>query len=99
MTADDIIKYGYFWPKRLKTGEWACIGQFIFTAGLIVGVDWDGIQKKFCYESFLEAVMALQSWEGEGDPPGNWIKEKGVDGERNNPRTFKGVPIVTQARP
>lgn len=31
---------------------------------------------RYCYENYRDAQNALMAWDGEGDPPGPWIKEK-----------------------
>lgn len=34
--------------------------------------------------SVTNAVAALNEWDGNGDPSGDWIKYKGIGGERSN---------------
>jgi hypothetical protein len=98
ISADQMLKVcaesGYLIPKLLPTGEWACLSPFLFTWGLMVGVDESGYRTRFCYENLLEAAKAICTWDGVGDPPGNWIKEKGGV-ERSNPN-FKGIDIVEE---
>ena len=64
------------------------VERFIFTCGLLTQIDVDGIcydfAARYCYPSEREARRALAEWDGKGDPPGDWIKEK-VSG-RPNPR-------------
>lgn len=87
---------GYFgYMKAPATGEWMTVCRFIFTWGLLVGVDRVGYRTRFCYHHGADALVALATWDGSGDPPGDWIKEKGRN-ERDNPNLFKGVPIVTE---
>jgi hypothetical protein len=81
--------------RLLPSGEWACLHQFVFTVGLLVGVDEQTYRTRFCYESIGDACAALMSWDGSGDPPGQWIKEKGRF-ERSNPLRFKGIDIVQE---
>lgn len=83
--------------RRLPSGEWACVHQFIFTFGLLVGVTTTTYRTRFCYEHMSDAIVALATWDGHGDPPGPWIKEKG-EIERSNPLRFKGIDIVTESR-
>lgn len=86
MTAEQIIEAnGYLNPRRLPTGEWAAISIFMFTAGILVGIDEVGYRTRFCYHRLADAQKALAEWDGTGDPPGPWIKEKGRAGERSNP--------------
>jgi hypothetical protein len=91
---------GYFFPGKLPaTGEWIGLRAFMYTVGLCIGLDEWGYRRRFCYPDLASALEALIAWDGEGDPPGPWIKEKGEDGERTNPTraaTFKEIPIVTE---
>lgn len=61
--------------------------RFAFTTGLLTNVSFDGLcyeyDARYCFEYMHEATKALQAWDGTGDPPGNWVKEK--VSERNNP--------------
>ena len=99
ITAEEIIALGYEAPRQLPTGKWAALGRFLFTTGLVVGIDQSGYRTRFCYPSREDAALALKEWDGQGDPPGLWIKEKGAY-ERSNPRLsqFAGIPIVVEAR-
>lgn len=81
---------GYACPRQLPTGEWAALHRFLFTTGLVVGITPDAYRTRYCYQSIGAALQALMDWNGEGDPPGDWIKEKGYgrDGryvDRANP--------------
>lgn len=61
------------------------IHAFVFTGALVVGIDQLGYEGRYCYPSMAEASEALAQWDGEKDPPGNWIKYKGRGGERLGP--------------
>lgn len=54
------------------------IAQQVFTCGLFVGITDDGwsYDSRFCYHTAAEAIIAATFWDGQGDPPGNWIVEK-----------------------
>ena len=80
---------GYSPVKLLATGEWAGVMNMIYTCGILVGLDESGYKTRFCYETRKEAEAALAQWDGNGDPPGNWIKQKGGI-ERMNPNYKKG---------
>lgn len=67
----------YFHIRILKTGEIAGIHKMMFTTGLFVGLDEIGYRTRFCYRDQEEAEQAIETWDGIGDPPGMWIKEKG----------------------
>lgn len=74
---------GYNAVRRLPNGIYAGCLQMIFTGRLVVGLHETGWERCYDYESLLEAIAALALWDGSGDPPGLWIKEK--PSQRNGP--------------
>lgn len=90
-TAEDIIKFieteGYYTHLRIVPGRGVCgIWRLLYTYGLVYGLDYFGYRGRYCYKTEREAVEALNAWNGEGDPPGNWIVNKGEPGgDRQNP--------------
>jgi len=84
MNEKQAEELGYFSVRRLPTGELAGLQQMLFTVGLFVGLDETGYRSRFCYPSQRSAQIAINYWDGEGDPPGPWIVEKGRV-ERQNP--------------
>lgn len=69
-----------------KVGQQLCGLQcFMFTTGLMVGLDANGYQRRYCYEHREEALEALKTWDGTGHPSGPWIKMKGGGAELLNP--------------
>jgi len=95
VTAEFLQSMGYAMPRLLPTGEWAGLRKYIYTVGLCVGLDETGLRTRFCYEDAGQALIALLTWDGEGDPPGHWLKEKGYV-ERHNPRYFFRIPVVVE---
>jgi hypothetical protein len=82
--------YGAF-PSPVKRyvggphdGRHVHVVQMLYTAGLVVS-DPISLCHRWCYETRREARMAFDAWDGEGDPPGNWIKYKGPPRERHGP--------------
>lgn len=61
------------------------IRRMIFTTGLFVNMDELGYQYRYCYQTRAEALSAIESWNGEGHPPGDWVKRKGEGGDLSNP--------------
>lgn len=58
------------------------LGRFAFTTGLMVGMTLgEPYSRRYCYEHEVEALVALLTWDGEGHPPGPWIKVKGRMGD------------------
>ena len=88
----DLIKYlekqGYQRIKEIPKRGLCGLQEFVFTIGLIHDLDEDGYGGRWCYpkERAVDAVLALELWDGEGDPPGPWIKYKGSV-EYSNPNT------------
>jgi hypothetical protein len=79
-----LCRNGYRHLKEFPDGKIAGIGRQLFTTGLFVGLEEFSYQKRYCYENEAQAVVALAIWDGQGDPPGPWIKEKPSD--RLNPK-------------
>lgn len=71
----------------LLAGQYIGIRRFAFTVGLCVGLDWDCYHYRYCYplEQSAWAIRAAATWDGEGHPPGPWVKCKGTDREFGNP--------------
>lgn len=102
MTAEQIVSYGYEFPRQLPTGDWVALQQMFFTVGLFVGLDETGYASRYCYPDVGSALSGLLEWSGLGDPPGPWIKHKGgFIHDRPNPEThapkFHNIPIVVDA--
>lgn len=91
----DMQAEGYTFVRKLPSGEYAGLFKFIATTGLVVGLNEFNFRTRFCYDYISDAFDALQQWDGYGDPPGPWIKQKGLGIDRSNPKTFQGIPIVT----
>jgi hypothetical protein len=88
-----VLERDYAHVRKMPSGEWAGISAYLFTVGLHIGLHRDGYRVRYCFESQAQAVESLSLWDGVGDPPGRWIKAKGIGVDRANPR-FKGVEIV-----
>jgi hypothetical protein len=99
MDEKQLTDLGYI-PRLLPTGEWAGLRRYFYTVGLCVGLDETGYRHRYCYKDAGEAFIALMRWDGQGDPCGPWIKNKGrPGGDRHNPRCFYGIPVVMEPRP
>jgi hypothetical protein len=55
-----------------------------YTTGLFIVTDRCRWRTRYCYEHPIEALNACLIWDGKGDPPGLWIKQKPE--ERLNPK-------------
>lgn len=85
MTREQFEYQGYTHVRQLPTGEWIGVFPFIYTTGLVVGLNSIGYRTRFCYEHLDDAIAASVIYDGTGDPSGPWIKEKGERGERMGP--------------
>jgi hypothetical protein len=88
--AAELGNNGYLVLRRMPDGHIAGINKFLFTYGLCTRVDFTGYHARWCYECAEDALEALFLWDGVGDPPGPWIKQKGPV-ERLNPLLFEIV--------
>jgi hypothetical protein len=75
---------GYSELREIE-GRGVCgVFRFLFTVGIVLGIDSTGYKGRYCYGSHIEASFAINLWDGQSDPPGDWIKYKGEGGERTN---------------
>lgn len=58
---------------------------FNFTMGLVVGLSFEGYERRYCYEHETDAASALSTWDGVDHPSGPWIKCKGAGIDLLNP--------------
>lgn len=68
---------GYLDIREIPGKGLCALKPFMFTWGLMVGLNRIGYDYRYCYQNLADALRALQKWDGEGDPPGPWIKRKG----------------------
>ena len=68
--------------------------RFLFTAGLVVGLEPIGYQRRYCYETAVEAQAALTLWDGSAHPSGPWIVCKGAGVHLLNPNFVGDVMAV-----
>ncbi|WP_406625380.1 hypothetical protein [Acidovorax sp. SDU_ACID1] len=59
--------------------------RFNFTTGLVVGLTFEGYERRYCYEYQKDARSALAAWDGLEHPGGPWIKCKGAGIDLLNP--------------
>lgn len=86
---------GYRLMRKVSTGEVIGVRQMIYTWGLFVGLNDCGYRTRFCYPDAVSAAFACVQWDGVGDPPGPWIKQKGGV-ERPNPK-LAGIPVKVES--
>lgn len=77
---DDQVAFytdmGYGSPIKMD-GEIVALGPFIYTTGIMVGMDEFGYKHRFCYHTEEQAMMALLAWIGsDNDEPIGFITKK-----------------------
>ena len=91
MEKEELIEFlkkeGYYNLREIPNRGLCGLRQFIFTVGLVEGLGEHSYNGRYCYPNELikDSVIAIELWDGEGDPIGGWIKHKGFRGEYNNP--------------
>jgi hypothetical protein len=67
---------GYGMPIKLD-GEIVALGPFLYTTGIMVGMDETGYKHRFCYHTQGMAEIALLQWIGnDAEEPGGYIVKK-----------------------
>lgn len=78
-------KMGYTCVRQMKNGLWVGLLIQIYTVGLCVDLGEWGYERRYCYERYVDALVAVCQYEDEGDPIGPWIKMKSERGDRLGP--------------
>lgn len=77
------VMQGYRSPKILQYPDgrrelWALSRQVHTTGVACINLEDGGVAHRYCYESVLEAELALVEYSDPSNPPpGNWVKHKG----------------------
>jgi hypothetical protein len=75
---------GYYNFRLLPNYGLCCLKKYAFTTGLVIGLSKHSYFGRYCFTNEQEAMDSLKEWNGDGDPKGNWLKYKGIGGEREN---------------
>lgn len=73
MTVDDLpeeITRYYIHLRELPDGRLCGVMRLMFHWTLHVGIDFVGYADRYCYETLSGALLALERWDGTGDPEG-----------------------------
>ena len=67
---------GYGLPVKLD-GKLVALGPFLYTTGIMVGMDDQGYEYRFCYHTQDQAMIAMLQWIGndEEEPAGYIVKK------------------------
>lgn len=61
---------GYKYCRQLPSGDWAGIHLFLGTISICVGLDEIELLRRYKYKKLEDAMEALKTWNGQGEPPG-----------------------------
>ncbi len=78
LTKEQIEDFGYMYPKQLADGQWIALRTLLSTTAIVIGLDNTGYNHRYCYRYHEDALEAINSWDGAGHPPGEWIVRKGI---------------------
>ena len=88
------MQAGFYFVKPLDSGLEIGVIKMLFTWDLCININpnsmFDAYEYRYMYETAGEAVEACSQWDGEGHPPGKWIKRKGIYPEISNPK-YKAI--------
>ena len=73
MTKRESQWLGYEGARRLGDGRWIAVRKIGRTFDLFVGLDHFHCQCRYCYSLQADALYACRTWNGNADPPGDWI--------------------------
>ena len=83
------LEAGFHMLGRLDNGIEIAVIKMLFTWDLCYNINpdsmFDAYDYRYMYETEGEAVKACVLWDGDGHPPGNWIKRKGGGPDLDNP--------------
>lgn len=82
---DFLVEEGYTHLRQIPGRKYCGLHRMLFTWGLFYGMDQAGYQARYCYPDLRTAIDAINEWDGVNDPPGPWIKHKGLGYDHGNP--------------
>jgi hypothetical protein len=90
-----LEEIGYIKLKEVN-GKIIGIMRYMYTVAIVVDIDYYGYNHRFCYphERAMDCLMAFEVYNGEGDPMGGWIKQKGAGVDRINPAIGKSANYI-----
>lgn len=76
----EVWREGMLAAREIPGQGICCIQRFMLTCGVLTKVEFSGFcyfyEARYCYPSMMDAWHALWTWDGQGDPPEGWVKEK-----------------------
>lgn len=84
LSCETVIAVAFIPNKNI-----CCLQRFAFTVAIVCDCNMSGYEGRYCYHTLAEAREAFNTWDGNGHPPGNWIKAKGFGEDIINPNYIK----------
>lgn len=78
------MREGFYNIREFPFGTVA-LRDYVNTCDIVVGIKGTAYKRRYSYDSRHHAQKALESWDGQGDPSGPWLKCKGPDELRIGP--------------
>ena len=73
------MRFPFKFRRALPEGLEVVVVSMIYNDRLCFGESGsEGYTRGFCFPKDGSAIEAAKTWDGEGDPPGPWIKEVGT---------------------
>jgi hypothetical protein len=80
----------HYVEMRVLPDERICgVARLLYNWTLHVDIDMDGYNTRYCFHNKSDALEALHSWNGEGDPGDKWHRNPETGRRRDQP----GGPI------
>ena len=84
---------GFIVTKKLDGQGEIAIMRMAFTVALCCHISRHPLdmayQYRYCYENYADCLRDFEEWDGIGHPNGDWIKQKGINGDISNPKLEK----------
>ena len=72
------VEHALYW-REVDDDFMVCVYSMLFNDRVCFGLKGVGYyERAFCFPKGGSAIEAAKEWDGEGDPPGPWIKETGT---------------------
>ncbi len=83
--SDEVRSY-YVHLRWIEPVGWCGVHRLLFHWTMHIGIDETGYADRYCFERADQAIVSMELWNGEGDPPGDWHKHPAT-GRRRDPKT------------
>jgi len=78
----DVLLY-YAMTRRLPDGRVCGVMKLLFHWTVHIDLTPWGYEDRYCFRTFADAVHSMESWDGNGDLPGNWHRHPATGRRRD----------------